>query len=78
MATMAATLATLTLMGQVQVWHVFAVAFGLGVVTAVDNPTRQSFVNEMVGPDQLRNAISLNASVFQLGALIGPGASAAC
>ena len=45
------------------------------MVTALDNPTRQSFVNEMVGPDHLRNAISLNASVFQLGALVGPAVS---
>jgi MFS family permease len=75
MAMMGATLAALTLTGRVQVWHVFVIAFGLGMVTAVDNPTRQSFVNEMVGPDHLRNAISLNASVFQLGALVGPAIS---
>ena len=75
MATMGATLAALTLTGRVQAWHVFVIAFGLGLVTALDNPTRQSFVNEMVGPDHLRNAISLNASVFQLGALVGPAVS---
>jgi MFS family permease len=75
MATMGAVLAALTLTGRVQVWHVFVIAFVLGLVTAVDNPTRQSFVNEMVGPDHLRNAIGLNASVFQLGALIGPAIS---
>jgi len=75
MAALAAVLAALTLAGAVRPWHVFAIAFGLGVVTAIDNPTRQSFVNEMVGPDQLRNAISLNASIFQLGALIGPAIS---
>jgi MFS family permease len=75
MATMGGTLAALTLSGRVQVWHVLVIAFGLGLVTAVDNPTRQSFVNEMVGPDHLRNAISLNASVFQLGALVGPALS---
>ena len=75
MASMATTLAILTLSHQVQVWHVFLIAFGLGTVVAVDNPTRQSFVNEMVGPDQLRNAVSINASVFQLGALIGPAIS---
>jgi MFS family permease len=72
---MGAALAALTLTGRVEVWHVFVIAFGLGLVTAVDNPTRQSFVNEMVGPDHLRNAISLNASVFQLGALVGPAVS---
>ena len=75
MSSMAAILAVLTLSHQVQVWHVFLIAFGLGTVTSVENPTRQSFVNEMVGPDQLRNAISINASVFQLGALIGPAIS---
>jgi MFS family permease len=75
MSSMAAALAILTLTHEVQAWHVYVIAFGLGIVTSVDNPTRQSFVNEMVGPDQLRNAISLNASVFQLGALIGPAIS---
>jgi MFS family permease len=75
MSLLAAALAALTLSGSVRAWHVFVIAFGLGMVTAVDNPTRQSFVNEMVGPDQLRNAISLNASIFQTGALIGPAIS---
>jgi MFS family permease len=75
MSAMAAVLAVLTLTDRVQPWQVYLIAFALGLVTAVDNPTRQSFVNEMVGPDQLRNAISLNASVFQLGALIGPAVS---
>ncbi|HEY7046786.1 MAG TPA: MFS transporter [Jatrophihabitantaceae bacterium] len=75
MSSMAASLAILTLSHHVQVWHVWLIAFGLGTVVAVDNPTRQSFVNEMVGPEQLRNAVSINASVFQLGALIGPAIS---
>jgi MFS family permease len=75
MSTMAATLACLTLTHQVAVWHVYFIAFGLGIVTAIDNPTRQSFVNEMVGHDHLRNAISINSSVFQLGGLIGPAIS---
>ncbi len=75
MASMAALLALLTLTHQVAVWHVFLIAFGLGIVTSVENPTRQSFVSEMVGPDQLRNAVSINASVFQLGALVGPAIS---
>lgn len=77
MASMAAMLAYLTLDHQVQAWHVFIIAFGLGIVTAIDNPTRQAFVNEMVGPEQLRNAISINSSVFQLGGLIGPAVSGA-
>ena len=75
MASVAGVLACLTLAGWVAAWHVYVLAFALGIVTAVDNPTRQSFVNEMVGPDQLRNAISINSSVFQLGGLVGPAIS---
>ncbi|MFI8518762.1 MFS transporter [Streptomyces sp. NPDC085481] len=66
------SLAVLTLSGSIQVWHVYLVAFLLGMVTVVDNPTRQSFVSEMVGPDQLRNAVSLNSANFQSARLIGP------
>ncbi|WP_043226798.1 MFS transporter [Streptomyces sp. NRRL F-5193] len=65
-------LAVLTLSGQVQVWHVYLIAFLLGMVTVVDNPARQSFVSEMVGPDQLRNAVSLNSANFQSARLVGP------
>ena len=67
----AGVLAFLTLAHLVQAWQVYVVAFALGLVTAVDNPTRQAFANEMVGPAQLSNAISINSSVFQLGGLIG-------
>jgi MFS family permease len=65
-------LAVLTLSGQVQVWHVYLIAFLLGMVTVVDNPTRQTFVSEMVGPDQVRNAVSLNSANFHSARLIGP------
>ncbi|WP_445271708.1 MFS transporter, partial [Streptomyces sp. DSM 41978] len=65
-------LAVLTLTGAVEVWHVYLVAFLLGMVTVVDNPARQSFVSEMVGPAQLRNAVSLNSANFQSARLIGP------
>jgi len=75
MAGVAGALACLTLAHWVEPWHVYVLAFTLGIVTAVDNPTRQSFANEMVGPDQLRNAISINSSVFQLGGLVGPAIS---
>jgi MFS family permease len=75
MSVLAATLAALTLAHQVQVWHVYLLALGLGVATAVDNPTRQSFVTELVEAAQLRNAVSLVSSTFQLGAMIGPGIS---
>ena len=65
-------LAVLTLSGHVQVWHVYLTAFLLGLVTVVDNPARQSFVAEMVGPDQLANAVSLNSANFQSARLVGP------
>ncbi|WNI15989.1 MFS transporter [Actinacidiphila sp. ITFR-21] len=66
------TLAGLTLGGLVEVWQVYTIAFLLGVVTVVDNPTRQTFVVEMVGPKVMRNAVSLNAANFQAARLVGP------
>ncbi|WP_069815956.1 MFS transporter [Streptomyces sp. TP-A0874] len=65
-------LAVLTLSGHVQVWHVYLMAFLLGLVTVVDNPARQAFVVEMVGPEDLRNAVSLNSANFQSARLVGP------
>lgn len=65
-------LAVLTLSGNVQVWHVYAMAFVLGLVTVIDNPSRQAFVVEMVGPRDLPNAVSLNSANFQSARLIGP------
>jgi MFS family permease len=75
MALMAATLAALTLAHAIRAWHIFLIAFLLGSFSAVDSPTRQSFVNELVGGSRLRNAISLNSAIFQSGALIGPALS---
>ncbi|MFI9204852.1 MFS transporter [Streptomyces sp. NPDC053048] len=65
-------LAALTLSGHVEVWHVYLMAFALGLVTVVDNPARQAFVSEMVGPADLRNAVSLNSANFQSARLVGP------
>jgi MFS family permease len=72
-----ATLAVLSLTGAIQVWHVYVVAVVLGFITVIDNPARQVFTNELVGPGLLRNAISLNSSTFQIGALLGPALSGA-
>jgi MFS family permease len=72
MAATAAALAMLTLTGRVEVWHVYALAAVLGVVAAVDNPVRQSFVSEVVAGRQLPNAISLVSCTFQIGAMAGP------
>src|ERR1700731_4501186 len=61
---LAFALAALTLSGRVQVWHVFVLAALLGVVNAFDIPGRQSFLVDMVGKEDLMNAIALNSSMF--------------
>ncbi|MGA8271070.1 MAG: MFS transporter, partial [Candidatus Sulfotelmatobacter sp.] len=65
-------LAALTLLHRVQVWHVFVLASLLGVVNAFDIPGRQSFLVDMVGKDDLMNAIALNSSMFNGARVIGP------
>jgi MFS family permease len=77
MMLLAITLAVLTLTHEVRPWQVFIVAFLVGTVFAFDIPTRQSFVNELVSERHVRNAIGLTATVFQVGALVGPAASGA-
>ncbi len=72
MGLLATTLAVLTFAGLVQVWQIYLVAFCLGLVTVVDNPTRQTFVNEMVPHRLVRNAVSLNSGNFQLARTVGP------
>lgn len=69
---LALILATLTFLGVVQVWHVILLAVGLGVVNSFDGPARQAFVVEMVGRDDLPNAIALNSMTFNSGRIIGP------
>jgi len=76
-ALLSALLAVLTLAGVVQAWHIWLIAFVVGMVTVIDNPARQVFVTEIVGHKHLRNAISVNSSVFQLGGMIGPALSGA-
>jgi MFS family permease len=72
MATMGAILGLLDVVGVVQVWHVYVLAVLLGVGAACDAPARQSFVIEMVGRDDLPNAVGLNSASFNLGRVIGP------
>jgi MFS family permease len=68
----AALLAWLTLAGHIQVWQVMVLASFLGVVNAVDIPTRQSFIVELVGKEDLHNAIALNSSMFNSARILGP------
>lgn len=67
------TLATLVLTGNVQLWHVFVLAFLDGCAAAFDGPARQAFVSEVVPLSQLTNAISLNSASFNAARLLGPG-----
>ena len=72
MATVGLILGLLDISGVVQVWHVYALALLLGVGAACVAPARQSFVIEMVGRDDLPNAVGLNSASFNLGRVIGP------
>jgi MFS family permease len=61
----------------VLLWQVFVLAGVLGLSNAIDGPVRQSFTTEVVGPDDLPNAVSLNSANFNAGRLIGPAVSGA-
>lgn len=69
---LASILAALTLFHKIEVWHVFALAALLGIVNAFDIPGRQSFLVDMVGKEDLMNAIALNSSMFNGARVIGP------
>ena len=72
MAIPALVLWILAATGVVQPWMVFAVVFARGAVNAVDNPTRQSFVVELVGRSRMVNAIGLNSAIVQSARIVGP------
>ena len=59
--------------GQVHIWHVLVLAALLGLTNSLDMPTRQAFVVEMVGREDLPNAIALNSSLFNMARIVGPG-----
>jgi len=71
----AITLGTLVMTEQIALWHVFALAAVLGISTAIDAPVRQAFAGEIVGLDDLPNAVSLNSANFNAGRLVGPALS---
>ena len=68
----AAGLFAVTATGVVTPWMVYLAVFAFGSLNAVDNPTRQSFVYEMVGPDRVVNAVSLNSVIVQAARIVGP------
>ena len=69
---LAFVLAALTFSGLVQVWHVIVLAVVLGAVNSFDGPARQAFVVDMVGRDDLPNAIAINSMTFNAARIIGP------
>ena len=73
---LALALGVLTGTHVVQLWHVYLLAFLLGTVNAFDMPARQAFVVEMVGREDLMNAIALNASIFNGSRVVGPAIGA--
>ncbi|MBF6600869.1 MAG: MFS transporter [Dehalococcoidia bacterium] len=65
-------LAALVWSGHIQLWHIYVLAVMLGVANAFEQPTRQAFVVEMVGRDDLMNAVTLNSGLFNTARLLGP------
>jgi MFS family permease len=72
LALVALALGVLDISGVVQYWHVLVLATALGVIAAVDTPVRQSFVVEMVGKDDLANAVGINSTIFNTGRILRP------
>ncbi|WP_328459181.1 MFS transporter [Amycolatopsis sp. NBC_00438] len=68
----AVVLGVLDLTGLVALWQVYVLCFTLGITAALEVPTRQSFVAEMVGRDQIANAVALNSSIFNMARIVGP------
>jgi MFS family permease len=69
---LAFTLAILTLSHTVQIWHIFLLACCVGMVNAFDIPARQAFIADMVGRDDIVNAIALNSTMFNGARMVGP------
>jgi MFS family permease len=77
LATIALMLAILDLGGVITLWMVYVLVFMSGCATSLDQPVRQSFVTELVPPEDLPNAIGLNSTVFNSARMIGPAVAAA-
>jgi MFS family permease len=67
-----ALLAGVTILGHVQAWHVYATAFATGTALVLDAPARQSLTFQMVGREELPNAVALNSSLFNTARILGP------
>jgi MFS family permease len=69
----ATILCLLVVSNHVQIWEIYVLALLLGATNSLDMPTRQAFVAEMVGREDLANAVALNSSIFNLARIVGPG-----
>lgn len=72
MALASLALGLIAVLGVAQTWHVYLIAFLFGIGAAFDGPARQSFVSEMVGPEDLTNAVGLNSASFNAARILGP------
>src|SRR4051794_25576907 len=72
MALASLLLGLIAVLGVAQTWHVYVIALAFGVGSAFDAPARQSFVSEMVEPDELTNAVGLNSASFNAARILGP------
>jgi len=72
MALPALVLGLLAITGTAQIWHVYVLAFLLGTAAVFDAPARQSFVSEIVDPEDLTNAVGLNSASFNAARIVGP------
>ncbi len=72
MGVQALALGILTVLGAVRFWEILVLALILGINNTFENPARQAFVLEMVGPDEVRNAVSLNSTLLNAARAIGP------
>ena len=68
----AALLWTLIATGAIQLWHIYILAALLGLTNSLDLPTRQAFIVELVGREDISNAVALNSSLVNLTRIIGP------
>ncbi|WP_408899647.1 MFS transporter [Nocardioides sp. R1-1] len=73
MALASLALGLIAAFGAAETWHVYVIAFVFGIGAAFDGPARQAFVSEMVGADDVANAVSLNSAAFNTARLVGPG-----
>jgi MFS family permease len=78
MAVLALALGASIITGIVQLWHVYLFGFLLGCGMAFDSPARHSFISELVGEEDIGNAVALNGTAFQLGRTLGPAAAGLC